>query len=125
MSSAKVFTMSRAVRMETMNSIDNRRSEIHRILREVDDKFLLDKDCLDMQIELDELDIYHAELARCMRNELRDTRIKEIDVRSHELYFSIMGLSHERRAEASESDEFISLQEELIQIYLEISEGEV
>ena len=114
-----------AVRTQKMNDIDCRRGELYRILRAIDDMGALDKDAESMQIELDELDIYHAELARDMRIELRDTRIKEIDVRSHELYFSIMGLSHERRAEASESDEFISLQEELIQIYLEISEGEV
>ena len=114
-----------AVRTAKMNDIDNRRAEIHRILREVDDEHLLPGDGESMKTELDALDIHHAELAREIRIELRDTRIKEIDVRSHELYFSIMGLSHERRAEASESDEFISLQEELIQIYLEISEGEV
>ena len=126
MSSAKVFTMSRAVRQATMNDIDCRRGELYRILKAIDDMGALDKDAESMQIELDELDIYHAELARDMRIELRDTRIKEIDVRSRELYFSIIGHRINRRAEAdSESDEFISLQEELIQIYLEISEGEV
>ena len=70
MSRDKIFTMSRAVRTETMNGIDDRRSEIYRILREVDDELLSDKDAENMQIELDELDIYHAELARVHRLEI-------------------------------------------------------
>jgi hypothetical protein len=58
-----------AVRTQTMYDVNCRRSEIHRIFREVDDE-RLDKDRESMSVELDELDIYHTELAKEMREHM-------------------------------------------------------
>ena len=88
-----------AVRTQQMNEIDNRRAEIYRILREVDDEFLLPGDRESMSSELDALDTHHAELAHDMREEVEleeeeerkarilenQLRIKAIVARSEEI----------------------------------------
>lgn len=57
-----------AVNRRKLNEIDERRSEIHRILLTVDDE-LLGKDAESMGRELDALDIRHEELSRDVRSE--------------------------------------------------------